>query len=288
MEMVLNTNVASLIAQRRLTLHSQVLNRSLERLSSGHRINRAADDAAGLTISQNLASQVRRLDQASQNTQEGINVLQIAEGSLAVINDNLQRVRELAVQAANDSYDANSRDAITNEIKQLLEDINRIASASSFNGTKLLNGSATNALIQVGANSDANTNTVNISSALIDASIIGLGVVGGTQTFASLGTIDLSSAAAARGFMSDLNGALSAVNSRRSLIGAFQNKLESVYSNLELSIENISQANSQIRDVDVAEETSVMAQAQVLQNAATIVLGQTNRLSEMILGLLQK
>lgn len=287
--MGINTNVTSLIAQRKLAINQDALQKSMERLASGYRINHASDDAAGLTISQNLVSQVRRMQQADRNTQDGISVLQTAEGSLEVIGNNLQRVRELAVQAGNDTNNANMRSSITNEIKSLLSDVDRIAIGANINGVNLLDGSANNALLQVGANSDPTTNTVDISSVLTDASSGGLKLVGSTgQTFTSVGTIDLSTSALANAFLTDIDNGLRAVNTQRADIGSFQNKLQSVDSNLNDGIVNFSASNSRIRDVDIASETANMTQSQILTQASTMILTQTNDLPKMILSLLQK
>lgn len=286
--LVVNTNVSSLIAQRRLTANTQTLQKSLERLASGYRINRAADDAAGLTISQNLVSQIRRMQKASQNTQDGISVLQTAEGALEVMGENLQRVRELTVQAANDSNDATARAAITTEVRALLSDIDRIAASTNLNSINLLDGSATNAIIQIGPNSNSVTNTVDLSSVLTDASSTGLGIVGsGTTTFASVSAVNLSDNATASTFLSDVDLALRNLNVQRANIGSYQNKLESVSNNLTEGIQNFSASNSRIRDVDVAAETSTMAQYQVLTQAATSILSQTNDLPRMILNMLK-
>lgn len=288
MSLVINTNVASLIAQRRLDVSSQNLQASMERLASGYRINRAADDAAGLSISQALVSQVRRMKQANRNTNDGISVLQVTEGALSVINDNLQRVRELTIQAANDTYSTSTRTAITNEIKSLLEDNDRIADAANFNGINLLDGSvgvtSPPALLQVGPSSDPITNTVDISSVLVDAGATGIGIIGGT--FTSIATIDLDTNTAARNFLADVDTALQNINSRRASIGSYQNKLESVNANLDMSIENFSASNSRIRDIDVASESSSMVQNQILNQAATAILSQTNQLPQMMLQLL--
>lgn len=289
MSLVPNTNISSLIAQRRLDINHKSLNKSLERLSSGYRINRAADDAAGLTISQNLVSSIRRMQQASRNTLDGVSVLQTAEGSLSVIGDNLQRVRELTVQAANDTNDPVSRQAISNEIQSLLSDIDRIATATNLNGIQLLDGSATNAQLQIGPNSNPVTNTIDLTAALADSRSEGLGLVGAPPlTFADITDIDLSSSTVATSFLADVDAALQAVNVQRATVGSLQNKLDSVTSNLEQGIENFSSSNSRIRDVDVAAEAAQMTQSQILTEAATTVLSQTNQLPRMILNLLKQ
>jgi len=285
---VINTNISSLIAQRRLTANQTALQSSMERLSSGYRINHASDDAAGLTISQNLISQVRRMQQADRNTQDGLSLLQTAEGSLSVIGDNLQRVRELTVQAANDTNSPVMRSAISNEIQTLLTDVDRIASAANINGVNLLDGSATNAMLQIGPNSSSLDNTLDLTPVLSDASSAGLNLVGLTgQTFATVGAIDLSTNALANTFLTDIDTALTAVNAQRANIGSFQNRLNSVDSNLSDGIINFSASNSRIRDVDIASETANMTQNQILTQASTMILSQTNDLPKTILSLLQ-
>lgn len=289
MSIGINTNVTSLIAQYRLAQNQSALQQNMERLASGYRINHASDDAAGLTISVNLTSQITRMQQADRNTQDGLGVLQTAEGSLSVIGDNLQRVRELAVQAGNDTNNATMRSAITNEIQALLTDNDRIANAAQINGIHLLDGTATNAVLQIGPNSDPTTNQVDLTSVLADATSSGLGLVGTNgQTFASIGTIDLSSTNQADAFLADIDNAITAVNNQRANIGSYENKLNSVDSNLNDGIVNFSASNSRIRDVDIAAETASMTQNQVLTQASTMVLSQTNTLPQMMLSLLQQ
>lgn len=288
MSLVTNTNVTSLIAQRRLDVSSKTLQKSMERLSSGFRINRASDDAAGLSLSQNLVSQIRRMQQASRNVQDGNSVLETADGALAVVVDSLQRVRELTVQAANDTNDAVSRSSIGNEIRSLLGDVDRIASTTQLNGVYLLDGTATQAVLQIGGGSNATTNTLDLSSGLTNANSIGLGVVGATQTFATVGAISLDTNALARSFLQDIDSAIQTANSQRSRLGSFQNQLLNTGNNLDRTLENFTASNSRIRDVDVAAESATLSQSHVLTEAATMVLAQTNDLPRMILGLLQQ
>jgi flagellin len=289
MSLVVNTNVISLIAQRRLDINSKNLNQSMARLSSGYRINKASDDAAGLAISQNLTSQIRRMQQASRNVQDGISALQTTEGALGVMNDNLQRIRELTVQAGNDTNDVAARSAISSEIRGLLTDIDRVAGSTQMNGLNLLDGSAGTALLQIGANSNIFNSTLDIASALTDASSNGLGVVGGApKTFANIGTVNLTSNAQSRSFLADIDSAMSAVNSQRATVGAFQNQLETATLNLMQGVDNFSASNSRLKDVDVAAESANMTQAQILTQAATMVLSQTNELPRTILNLLQQ
>ncbi len=295
MSLVVNTNVPSLIAQRQLSLNTAQYQKSLQRLSSGLRINRAADDAAGLTISQNLVGQIKRMEQALRNSQDGIGVLQIAEGALTVIGDNLQRIRELTIQAASDINDTSSRDSIEEEIKARLNDIDRISASTLFNGLSLLDGSMKTvtpgvdppkAPVQIGPNSDATTNMIDLGLVLATATNAGLGIVGASATFASINDINIESSQDALDFLADVNAGIQAVIRMRSDIGSYQNQFESVISNLSTSIENFTISNSQIRDLDIAEETATMVQYQILKEASVNVLAQTNRIPQTTLSVL--
>lgn len=293
--LVLNTNVPSIVAYNNLTFHTNQVNRAMEHLASGSRINRAADDAAGLTIAQALKSQIVRMDQAARNAQDGISVLQVAEGALSVIGDSLQRVRELAVQAASDTYSTAARDAQEAEIMSLLRDVDRISQSTLFNNIQLLNGTATNAILQIGPNSTLGTNTMNISAALTAAGTGdpagpgGLGIVGGAATFATIaaiGTTGINNTNALT-FLNDLDRGINAITAQRSTLGSFSNQLENVTQNLASSSENFNAAHSRIRDLDIASEMSVLTQEQILQQATVGVLSQTNKIPQMILDLLQ-
>jgi flagellin len=287
--LVVNTNVTSLIAQQRLSMNYKTLNQSMERLSSGFRINHTSDDASGASISANLTSQLRRMTQASRNIQDGVSLLQTAEGSMETIGNNLQRVRELTVQAANDTNDSVSRDSISNEIRSLLTDNDRIANSTQLNGLNLLDGSVTYAPLQIGPNSTANTNTLDVSPVLTAATSLGLGLVGGGgNTFANIAAIHLTDNTSAQSFLSDVDAALSTANVQRASIGSFQNKLDSAGSNMDSSIVNFSATNSRIRDVDIASESATMTQYNILTQSATMVLSQTNDLPRMMLSLMQK
>ena len=303
MTLVINTNVTSLIAQRRLSQNAENVQQSLTRLASGFRINRAADDAAGLTISENLIGQIRGSRKALQNSQDGISILQIAEGSLSVINRNLQRMRELTVQAANGTNSQQGRDAIALELRSLAENIDQISKATNFNGINLLDGSATNALLQIGPGSNLVTNTLDITTALTNAGIdsntvpAGIGVIDGSAAlFATLDDIydfglgtspDLTSGDNARSMMNNLDTAIANVTSRLSIIGSLQNQLESITRNLQIAVENFSASNSRIRDLDIAEESAKLVQSQILEQASVSVLSQANSIPELTLQLLQ-
>jgi len=283
---VVNTNVASLIAQRNLSSNTGNLVKSIERLSSGYRINRAADDAAGLSISENLRGTIRGNKQAINNIQDGINMLQIAEGGLAVINENVQRIRELCIQAANDTNSSVERDAILSEVTARLSDIDRIAKSSKFNNISLLDGTA-NATLQVGAGSELSTNTISIQNSVLGrATISSLGVAASTNGMTLSVTGATWTSDVIRDYLDVLDAALSDVTSRRSNIGAYQNRLESALNNLEVATENVQAADSRIRDLDVAKETSNMTKYQILQQASASVLSQANNLPSVALKLL--
>ena len=286
MSIVVNTNVASLIAQRNLSSNTGNLVKSIERLSSGYRINRAADDAAGLSISENLRGTIRGNKQAINNIQDGINMLQIAEGGLAVINENIQRIRELCIQAANDTNSSVERDAILSEVTARLSDIDRIAKSSKFNNISLLDGTA-NATLQVGAGSELSTNTISIQNSVLGrATISSLGVAASTNGMTLSVTGATWTSDVIRDYLDVLDAALSDVTSRRSNIGAYQNRLESALNNLEVATENVQAADSRIRDLDVAKETSNMTKYQILQQASASVLSQANNLPSVALKLL--
>lgn len=279
MSIIVNNNVASLIAQRNLNSNTSNLVQSIERLSSGYRINKAADDAAGLSISENLRAQIRGNAKAMGNIQDGINMLTIAEGGLAVIGDNIQRIRELCVQAANETNATSERAAILSEINARLADINRISRAAQFNNLSLLDGTLSSAKLQIGAGASS-VNVIDISS-----------VMSYPTTVTALG-MDLSVNAATwksdnvRSYLSALDGALSTLNTRRSDLGAYQNRLESALENLTVMNENLKASESRIRDLDVANESANLTKYQILQQASASVLSQANNIPQIALALI--
>ncbi|MFN9692099.1 MAG: flagellin [Vampirovibrionales bacterium] len=278
-----NTNVQSLNAQRLLSQNTMSLNKSLEQLASGFRINKASDDAAGLQISETLRSQIRGSEKANDNVQDGINVLNTADGSLSTITDNLQRMRELVVQGANDTLGVDQRSAINKELLQLTNDIDRIAKATEFNGKKLFS-SVTTYNIQVGAESASATNVLNIgsaSSALGTLSKTSLGIGSGTVV-----AFSVRASTSALAAISKIDIALQRVGNRRASIGALTNRLSSASQNLAISIENFSASESRIRNVDVAKESATMTKNQILQQAAATVLSQANQAPQLALKLL--
>ncbi len=275
-----NTNVASLNAQRHLYDTTAKFQKSMERLSSGMRINRAGDDAAGLAISEGLKSDIRALQQASRNAADGISLVQTAEGSLDEVNNILLRLRELGEQAATETLGEEERGYLDSEFQELLDEVDRISSTAEFNGIKLLDGSVTTLNVQVGIGTDVSTSAVpiDLSQAMTSSD---LGMTTGTISIA--GTNGANALAA----ISKVVEATSTVSSVRAGFGAAQNRFETSIRNIGMTAENLSAANSRIRDVDVALETSTMTSLQILQQAGVSILSQANTTSQLALNLLQ-
>ncbi len=281
MPITINTNVSSLNAQRFLTSNSKMLAKSQEKLASGYRINKAGDDAAGLALSEKLRSQIRGSQKASDNVQDGLNVMNIADGAMQSVTDYLQRMRELAVQAGNDTYSSVQRSAMVQEINQIVSGVNQISASTQFNGIFLLNGTtpATNFRLQIGANSNSGVDTLNIGTQGVfdnlDATALGIG------------SLSIDSSTNALGAIASLDTALATLNSRRATIGAVSNRLETTASNLASNIENTSSSESRIRDVDVAQESANLSKNQILQQAAAAMLTQANQNPQLALKLIQ-
>jgi flagellin len=273
----LQTNVPSLNAQRNLAANERVLNRSMSRLSSGLRITQASDDAAGLAISEKLRAAVRGLAQAQRNANDGISMLQTAEGALGEVSDLLIRMRELCVQSANGTLGTSERLALNNEFTALREEINRIAATAEFAGLKLLDGTQSAGVVfQVGIGSTPSDQiTVSITGAF--ASTLN----------STLPTATISQAADARNALAYLDTALNTLSQRRGVYGAKQNRLYSTINNLVAMHENLSAANSRIRDADVAAESAAFSRGQILMQAGVSVLAQANQLPQMALSLLR-
>lgn len=274
---VINTNMSSLISQKNLNSSRNALGTAMERLSSGMRINSAKDDAAGQAIANRMTSQIKGMDQAQRNANDGISMIQTTEGALNQINNNLQRVRELAVQAASDTNDVADRESIQTEITQRVEEIDRVAKSASFNGIKLLDGTNTSLQIQIGANTDAED---SIGINLTDATTAGLAVDGLTA-----GAV--TDATTAYTTIDAVDNALKTVDTARSNLGATLNRFDSVISNLQNSQTNLSAARSRIEDADYAKEVASMTRAQILQQAGTSVLAQANQIPQGVLSLLR-
>jgi flagellin len=273
----INTNVASLNAQRNLLNTKNSMNSSLEKLSSGMRINKAGDDAAGLAISEGLKAQIRSLGQAKRNTNDGISMIQTAEGGLNEISNILIRLRELSVQSASDTIGDTERSFIDVEYQQLKKEIQRIAQVTTFNGTNLLNGSGQMIEIQIGTGNDPFEDRLVYHAGEANATLNSLGV-------ANL-NVDIKTNAQAA--IENVDSAIVSVNSIRANLGALQNRLSSTVNNIAVSEENLSAANSRIRDVDVALETANLARNNILLQAGTSVLSQANQFPQMALNLLK-
>lgn len=272
----INTNTAALNAQRQLYGTKIDLDKSLEKLSSGYRINRAGDDAAGLAISENLRGQIRGLKQAWRNAQDGVSMIQVAEGGLHETSNILIRLRELGVQAASDTIGPVERQLINVEYEQLLDEIDRIADSTEFNGTPLLSGTGAILDFQIGTRNDPNIDRLSFDASKTDANSAALGI--------NLSSV--SDKASAQNALSAIDEAIVAVSAMRADFGAMQNRLMSTINNLAISLENMAAANSRIRDVDVAEETATLTKNNILLQAGTSVLAQANQNAKSALQLL--
>lgn len=274
---VINTNTLSLVTQNNLNKSQSSLSTAIERLSSGLRINSAKDDAAGQAISNRFTSQINGLSQASRNANDGISMSQTAEGALNEINNNLQRIRELTVQAKNGTNSDTDLTSLQDEVTARLDEIDRIASKTTFNGINLLDGTAGTAgkvNIQVGAN-DGDTITIDLSAAKADTTTLGVKSLDMTTASASGDTS-----------LETIDAAIAKIDTARSGLGATQNRFESTISNLNNTVTNLSSAQSRIQDADYATEVSNMSRAQILQQAGTSVLAKANQSSQNVLSLL--
>ncbi|GGD74998.1 flagellin N-terminal helical domain-containing protein [Microbacterium murale] len=290
MGMQINTNVSALNAYRNLSNTQNDLSKSLEKLSSGLRINRAADDAAGLAISEGLRSQVNGLNVAARNAQDGISVIQTAEGALTEVHSILQRMRDLAVQGGSDSNNTESRDAIKNEADQLGAELSRISESTNFNGINLFQAGTTagpaTLTFQVGSEGNAASQiavgTVNLGTALADV----VTLTGGTVVAAAAG-FTVTDATTAQTTIENIDKAIVAVSKGRSELGANQNRFESTINSLNVSAENLGAAESRIRDTDMAAEMVKYTAANILSQAGTAMLAQANQSTQGVLQLLR-
>lgn len=272
----INTNTASLNAQRNLYGTKIEMDKSLEKLSSGYRINRAGDDAAGLAISENLRGQIRGLKMAWRNAQDGVSMLQVAEGGMQEISNILIRLRELGVQAASDTIGPVERQLLDVEYQQLLDEVDRIADSTEFNGTPLLSGTGAILDFQVGTRNDPNIDRLSFDASKADANSAALGV----------NLTAVSDKASAQNSLAAIDEAIVGVSAMRADFGAMQNRLMSTINNIAISLENMAAANSRIRDTDVAEETANLTKQNILLQAGTSVLAQANQTAKASLQLL--
>ena len=275
MAMTINTNIISLNAQRNTSTTQNALATSMQRLSSGLRVNSAKDDAAGLAIAERMNAQVRGMNVASRNANDGISLAQTAEGALGKVNDALQRMRELAVQSANGTNNTGDRTNLQAEFAQLNAEVARVVGGAAFNGTALLSGAAS-FTFQVGAGTAA-TDTISVTGVDLSA------------TVTAVGALDISGADAtgATAAITALDTAMGAVTTGRANMGAVQNRFDSVIANLATSAENLSAARGRIMDADFASETMNLSRSQILQQAGTAMISQANQLPQQVLSLLR-
>jgi flagellin len=274
MAATINTNMQSLNAQRNLTTSQASLSTSMQRLSSGLRVNSAKDDAAGLAIAERMNTQVRGMNVAMRNANDGISLAQVAEGAISKVGDMMQRMRELAVQAANATNGVADRANLNAEFNQLAQEVTRTIAGSKFNGLAILGTDAGSLAYQVGANAG---DTVNITTTNMTTNTTITAVTGGSIT-------DVATATAALG---NVDAALTTVNTERALYGAAQNRFEAIISNLQIASENQSAARGRIMDADFAAETANLSRAQILQQAGTAMVAQANALPQQVLQLLK-
>ena len=274
----INTNVSSLNAQRNLGQTRGAQQKVLEQLSSGNRINRAGDDAAGLAISENLKAQIRGLSQAERNAQDGVSLVQIAEGGLSEISNILIRLRELSVQAASDTIGPTERKFLNVEFEQLLSEIDRLANSTEFNRVPLLNGTGSVFDIQIGTRNDPLSDRLTFDASTADVNVASLG----------LNLASVSDKISAQNSLTAIDQAIQSVSGIRADFGALQNRLQSTINNLQVSVENLSAANSRVRDTDIAKATAELTKNNILMQAGTSVLAQANQSTTSALTLIQQ
>jgi len=278
MPQIINTNIASLNAQRNLNMSQGSLQVSLQRLSSGLRVNSSKDDAAGLAVASRMETQSRGMTVAIRNASDGLSLAQVAEGGLGLLTQHLQRMRELAVQSANGIYTSADRSLLNAEFFQLASEVTRVIQSTDFNGKKVLNGSASNLIFQIGAGTSATNritiNISNLSAAAGVSAVAGLSIGGGTP-------------GAAISAMSVITLALNSINDMRARLGAVQSRFDGVISLLQSSRENQDAARSRIMDADYAAETANLTRSQILQQAGVAMLAQANALPNNVLSLLR-
>ena len=278
MGMRISTNISALNAQRSLSTTKMSLDKAMSRLSSGSRINKSADDAAGLAISENFKAQMRGLKQASRNSQDGISMIQIAEGGLGEIGNILIRLRELSVQSASDTIGDRERALVDIEYGQMLEEIDRIAGSTEFNGTKLLSGVGEVLDFQVGTKNSPDLDRLSFDASAADAGTVALGI-NLTGAFDKLTSQESLEA---------IDNAINNVSGLRAQFGALQNRMNSTVDNIAVNLENMAAANSRIRDTDIAEESSELSRQNIMLQAGTAILAQANQQPALALSLLKQ
>ena len=276
--MIVQHNMTALNANRQLGITNTNLARSTEKLSSGYRVNRAADDAAGLSISEKMRGQIRGLEQASTNAEDGQSLIQTAEGALSEIHSVLQRMRELTVQASNDTNVSADRKAIAKEVRALTSEINRIATQTQFNTMRLLSGGFKNKKLQVGANTNQ---TISIEISSMTAGKLGVSATVIAKVISSSTGKEITK------LITTVNTAIKKVSTQRSALGALQNRLDHTIANADNMAENLQSSESKIRDVDMADEMVSYSASSILQQAGQSMLAQANQATQGVLSLLQ-
>lgn len=287
MPSVVNTNLVSLNSQRNLSNSQSALATSMQRLSSGLRVNSAKDDAAGLAISERMGAQVRGMNVAVRNANDAISLTQTAEGAMSKVGDALQRMRELAVQSRNDSNSGSDKDSMDKEFGELAKEIQRVIGGTTFNGKAVIGSDANTLTFQIGANTTSN-DTIDLATTNMGSATALTAVAGTDNTGASRAVIDSSAnSTTLKGVIDNIDTAIDFVNTQRAAMGAAQNRFDAVISNLQVSVENQSAAKSRITDADFAQETANLSRAQILQQAGNAMVAQSNQLPQQVLKLLQ-
>ena len=287
MPQIINTNIISLNAQRNINGSQASLASSMQRLSSGLRVNSAKDDAAGLAIAERMSAQMRGMSMAARNANDGISLAQTAEGTLGKVSDSLQRMRELSVQAANATNANSDKDSLDKEFGELAKEIQRVLGGSTFNGQHVLGSNAGTLSFQIGANTSSNdTITLTTTDMTADSSVTAVAGTDNAGTGRAL--IDsTANASAIQGVITNIDKALDTINAQRAVLGSSQSRFDAVVSNLQTSIENQTAARSRIVDTDFAAETARLSRAQILQQAGNAMVAQANQLPQQVLQLLR-
>jgi flagellin len=287
MPQTINTNIASFNAQRNLNSSQASLHVSMQRLSSGLRVNSAKDDAAGLAIAERMNAQVRGMNVAIRNANDGISLAQTAEGAMGKVADSLQRMRELAVQSRNSTNSNDDKDSLDKEFGELAKEIQRVLGGTTFNGKAILAGESGSQTFQVGANTTSD-DSIDITTTDLTGDATITTVAGTDNTGAGRAVIDSSADATAIGtVIDDIDAALNTINAERATMGASQSRFEAVISNLQISVENQAAARSRIMDADFASETANLSRSQILQQAGNAMVAQANQLPSQVLALLR-
>ena len=287
MPQTINTNIISLNAQRNVSTSQTALTSSMQRLSSGLRVNSAKDDAAGLAIAERMTAQVRGMNVAARNANDGISLAQTAEGALGKVSDSLQRMRELAVQSANATNSNSDKDSLDKEFGELAKEIQRVVGGTTFNGKNVLGSHAGTLDFQVGANTTSN-DLISITTTDMTSDSTITAVAGTDNAGSGRASVDsTASAGSIRGVIGNIDTALDTVNAQRATLGASQSRFDAAVSNLHISVENQSAARSRIVDTDFAAETAQMSRAQILQQAGNAMVAQANQLPQQVLQLLR-